>query len=141
MANAETAKRIEAPADRVWEIISGDEMRTLILTLYGESADFEGSGQGAVLTTVLKDGRGTIRERIELIDDEARCLQYRVLDVGPFPYANYRGEIRVTPSGPDACNVSFQTSFIPVEVTAEEGISGWLETNNNMLKTLSEYVS
>jgi hypothetical protein len=140
MAYAETAKRIEAPADRVWEIISGDEMITLILSQYGEKAEFSGSGQGAILTTTLKDGKGTLRERIELLDDKERCLKYRVLDVGPFPYANYNGEIRVTPCGPGACNVSFQTNFVPVEISEEEGRRVWLETNNNMLKTLSEYV-
>lgn len=140
MANAEIAKRVDASADRVWEIISGNELLILILDLYGEKAEFDGAGQGAVLTTTLKDGRGTIKERIELLDHDDRCLQYRVLDVGPFPYANYRGEIRVTPCGADACNVSFQTSFIPVGVTEEEGKRVWLETNSNMLDKIGAYV-
>lgn len=141
MAYAETARRVEATAERAWEIISGNEMTVLIMQLYGETAEFEGSGQGSILTTVLKDNRGTIRERIELLDHEERCLKYRVLDVGPFPYANYNGEIRVTRAGPSACNVSFQTNFVPVGVSTEEGIAAWLEVNNSMLELMAQYVS
>jgi hypothetical protein len=141
MASAEIAKRIEAPADRVWAILAGRDMIELITGLYGEQVEYEGLGKGAVLTTTLKDGRGVIKERIEHLDDDERCLKYRVIDVGPFPYANYLGEIRVTLSGPNACNVSFQSTYVPVGMSEENSTAVWLETNRNMLERLNEYVS
>jgi hypothetical protein len=141
MAYAEIARHIEAPADRVWEILSGKEIIKLITSIYGDKVDYQGSGQGAVLRTTLKGGKGAIRERIEYISDEERCLKYRVLDVGPFPFANYQGEIRVTESGPDACNVSFQTNYVPVGIPEQESNVIWLENNKNMLEGLNKYVT
>lgn len=148
MVNADTAKRIEAPADRVWKILTGKEMVELITSIYGESAVFDNgaegpaaAGVGAILTTTLKDSRGTIRERIEGIDDVERCMKYRVIDVGPFPYADYKGQMSVTPSGPDACNVVFMTSFVPVGLPEDESTQIWLDNNNNMLEGLSKFVA
>jgi hypothetical protein len=141
MASAEIAKRIEAPADTVWAILAGRDIIELITGLYGEEVKYEGSGKGAVLTTTLKDGRGVIQERIEHLDDDERCLKYRVIDVGPFPFANYMGEIRVTLSGPHACNVSFQSTYVPVGMSEEDSRAVWLENNRNMLEKLNEFVS
>lgn len=149
MANAETAKRIEAPAERVWALISGAEMiEEIVTSIYGEKAEFDRPGRGAkeagagaILTTTLKDGKGVIKERIEEVDDSERCLRYRVLDVGPFPYANYQGEIRVTESGPDACNLSFQCCFVPVGVAEDESKAVWLENNNNVLEGINTYLT
>lgn len=148
MVNADTAKRIEAPADRVWQILTGKEMIELITSIYGESAVFDNgaegpaaAGAGAILTTTLKDGKGTIRERIEDIDDGERCMKYRVIDVGPFPFADYRGQMSVTPSGPDACNVVFMTSFVSVGVPEAESTQVWLGNNNNMLEGLSKFAA
>lgn len=149
MANAETAKRIEAPAERVWALLSGAEMiEEIVPGIYGEKAEFDRPGRGAkeagagaILTTTLKDGKGIIRERIEEVNDEERCLKYRVLDVGPFPYANYQGEIRVTFSGTDACIVSFQCSYVPVGVPEDESRLVWLENNNNVLEGINKYLT
>lgn len=138
MANAELGMLIDAPADKVWQIIAGPKLEELITSLYADKTEFEGSGEGAILTTTLKTG-GTVRERIESIDNEERSLKYRVIDNGPWPYTNYHGEMRVTPSGRDACSVSFQCSFVPVGMEEEQSRRFWLEHNKAVINKLEQF--
>lgn len=139
MSALELARRIEAPAERVWTIISTDEVINVFVGLYADKAEFQGEGSDAVLTTTLSNDEGTLRERVEHVDHDGRCLKYRMLDVGPYPYANYSGEMRVTESGPDACNVSFQCQFVPVG-SKDAAEQFWIDHNNGVLERLSDYV-
>jgi len=93
----------------------------------------------ATFVTTLRSG-GVVRERMESLDHAERCMKYRVLDAGPLPYANYRGEARVQPCGTDACVVSFQCSFIPVDASEHDARQHWLDHNHKVLETLREFV-
>jgi uncharacterized protein YndB with AHSA1/START domain len=137
MANAELAMRIAAPADRVFAALTGPELMQLMLATYAEKVEIDSAapGAGTVVLTTLRKG-GVVRERVESIDPDERCMRYRVLDAGPLPYANYRGEARVQPCGPQASVVSFQCSFVPVDVTAAEAQQYWLDHNREVLTAL-----
>jgi hypothetical protein len=141
MASHELAMRFAAPADRVWAALTGPELLQLILDTYASKVEIDtcAPGAGTVVVTTLRDG-GTIRERMESLDPEERCMRYRVLDAGPLPYANYRGEARVQPCGPDACVVSFQCSFIPVDTSEAEAKRFWLDHNVYVLTALKRRI-
>jgi hypothetical protein len=137
MASAELAMRIAAPADRTFAALTGPELMQLMLETYAEKVELDTGtpGAGTVVVTTLRKG-GFVRERVESIDPVERCMRYRVLDAGPLPYANYHGEARVQPCGPDACVVSFQCSFVPVDVSAAEAQQYWLDHHRGVLTAL-----
>jgi hypothetical protein len=141
MANVELAMRIAASADKVWATIAGPEMVQLLLECYAAKVEVETDETAGVATfvTTLRSG-GVVRERMESLDHAERCMKYRVLDAGPLPYANYRGEARVQPCGTDACVVSFQGSFIPVDASEHDARQHWLDHNHKVLETLREFV-
>jgi len=143
MAHAELAMRLTAPADRVWDVLTGPEIVRIILDEYAADVQVAGDGPpgaGSVLVTTLREG-GVVRERVEAVDHEERSMRYRVLDAGPLPYANYRGEARVQPCGDDACVVSFACSFIPVDSTEADATRHWLDHNRQVLAALSRFVA
>jgi hypothetical protein len=141
MATHEFAMRFAAPADRLWAALTGPELLQLILETYASNVEIDTSapGAGTVVVTTLREG-GTIRERMESLDAGERCMRYRVLDAGPLPYANYRGEARVQPCGPDACVVSFQCSFVPVDRSEAEAKQFWLDHNTHVLTELKRRI-
>jgi hypothetical protein len=141
MANAELAMRIAASADKVWATFAGPEMVQLLLECYAAKVEVETDERAGVATfvTTLRSG-GVVRERMESLDHAERCMKYRVLDAGPLPYANYRGEARVQPCGTDACVVSFQCSFIPVDASEHDARQYWLDHNHKVLETLRQLV-
>ncbi len=141
MANAELGMRIEASVDRVWAFLTGPELGELLTSVYAEKAEFEQTEKGLVVTTTLKDGGGIVRERIESRDDENKCMRYHVLDYGPLPYTNYHGEMRVMPSGENACHLSFQCSYIPVGMPAEQSNQFWLEHNTEVMEKIQEILA
>lgn len=140
MANVELGMRVEAPVDRVWEFLCGPELGDLITSLYAEKAEFEETDKGLVVTTTLKDGGAVIRERINSLDNENKTMTYQVLDYGNLPYTNYQGEMRVMPAGEHACHLSFQCTYIPVGMTAEQSNQFWLEHNTEVMEKLKELI-
>lgn len=140
MAYAELGTRINVPPERVWEVITGSEITQLMLSMYADDVKFDGEGEGKIITTTLKDGAGTIRERFEYLNNEEKCLKYRVIDSGPFPYACYLGEMNVLPAGPGACTLSLQCHYIPVDMEAEESNRFWIEHNKNFFVSLKKYL-
>jgi len=140
MANVELAMRIPASADRVWSVFAGPDMVKLLLEAYAVNVEVESGEQGTIFTTTLRDG-GQVREQILSVDNDERCMSYRVLDPGPMPYANYRGEARIQPAGSGACVVSLQCSFIPVDMSEEEAREFWLAHNRHVLATLRDFIA
>jgi hypothetical protein len=137
MANAELSMRFAASADRVWSALTGAELIPVLLETYAANIEIDGGapGAGAILVTTLRKG-GTVREKIESIDNEERVMKYRVLDAGPLPYANYRGEARVQPAGPNGAVVSFQCSFVPVDLSEDDARQYWTDHNTKVLNAL-----
>jgi hypothetical protein len=137
MANAELATRIAASAEKVWSLLAGPDLMQVLLDTYAAHIEVieNESGAGPTIETTLRSG-GVVRERVELLDSEERCLRYRVLDAGPLPYAAYRGEARVQPCGANACVVSFQCTFIPVDASEVDAVNYWREHNREVLAAI-----
>jgi hypothetical protein len=137
MAYAELSMRFAASADRVWSALTGAELIPVLLATYAANIEIDGGapGAGAILVTTLSKG-GTVREKIESIDNDERCMKYRVLDAGPLPYANYRGEARVQPAGPNGAVVSFQCNFVPVDLSEADARKYWTDHNTKVLNAL-----
>jgi hypothetical protein len=141
MVNVDLAMRFAASADRVWGTLTGPQMVKLLLDTYAEKVEVDvgGPATGATFVTTLRSG-GVIRERMESLDNDERCMRYRVLDAGPLPYAHYRGEARVQPCGPEACVLTFQCTFIAVDSSEADARQYWLDHNREVMKTLRSVV-
>lgn len=140
MVQADLAIRFDVPAERLWGVINGAEIVPVLLESYAAKVELDASGAQPILITTLRSGE-VIRERIDSVDHEERSLKYRVLDAGPLPYANYRGEARVQPCGDKACVLSFQCSFIAVGVSEVEARDHWVEHNRDVAETLRRFLA
>ena len=100
------AQPVDAPADRVWDILADLGNREFVKG-FCRAVHVTGNGFGAVRTFELFDeaGGGSVSERIEQFDPESRCYKYRVFDIGPLPFADYVGSFRIAAAGPERCVV------------------------------------
>ena len=58
-------------------------------------------------------GGGTVSERIEQFDDQAHYFSYRVFDIGPLPFVDYVGSIRLASAGSGRCVIIYRAEFMP----------------------------
>lgn len=98
MAKSYASAVIEAPAERVWEVVRDfDGLPRWHPAI--ASSEIEGGGPadavGCVRRLTLGDG-GTVRERLVVLDDTDRRYTYDIVE-GPFPIRSYRSTIRVAP--------------------------------------------
>ncbi len=129
MTHVEIEQRIEAAAELVWDCYLGSRSEELAIGVYAESIVIEGSGAGSVRVSQLLGGAGVIRERIDVLDDKNMVCHYSVIERGPLPYGDYRGQINVTPQGPDACILKLQADFTPIGMTEEESTELYMQNN------------
>jgi len=124
MVQAIIAKRIEAPASEVWALVNWKGCEALMpIPGQMENVRFEGDGVGAHrIFEVNKErlGGGFIVEELVSINSDKMFYEYCMPDNGPLPWTDYKGEIRVTPCGPDACAIKFTVDITPVGVPDEE---------------------
>lgn len=113
--------RMDAPANRVWDLVSWLGAADLAGDAYFRRIDYapERVEIGGTRTLVT-DGRPDIVERLLAYDEEARSYDYGVVDAGDLPLADYQGTVTVLPAGPDACLLSFACDCIPVGMTTTE---------------------
>jgi carbon monoxide dehydrogenase subunit G len=109
MLSVKVSERVEAPADRVWDLFRdfGGIQR---FTSGFEKVEVTGSGIGAVRTITLPGG-AALKERLEAFDDRGRKLQYAIVG-GPIPVANYLATIEVKDEG-KACRIDWSSHFEP----------------------------
>lgn len=141
MPSVELAGRIEAPAEDIWEVMVGSGKEELLTTLYADKVEMDGDGAGSIVTTTLKAGAGVIKEQILESNPEDMVLRYQLVDSGPLPYGNYRGQIRIIPSGNNACTVTFECHFVPVGIDSEIATKVWREHNSEVLEFLAKRYS
>jgi Polyketide cyclase / dehydrase and lipid transport len=110
------AHRIDAPVERVWRLLS-DLGNKEVAEGFCRGVRVHGSGVGAVRTFELLDdaGGGEVSERIEQFDNEAHYFGYRVFDIGPLPFADYVGSIRLAAAGPQRCVAIYHATFIALD--------------------------
>ena len=124
MIRVERAVRIAAPAHVAWDILR-DFSLTEIARGICKRVTVEGTGIGAVRTMYMDGAWGeghvdvheaSVKERLETYDEAERSMSYRLIDVGPVPFADYVGTARIVPAGPDACVAVMTSAFVPVEI-------------------------
>ena len=115
--------RIEATAQRVWELINWAGVEALCNTgIFARAVRFTSTeprpGARRIFTTV--DGGPQITELLLHYDEDLRVYEYRLADAGSLPIGDYEGRISVTPAGATACLLCFSARCVPVRITEQE---------------------
>lgn len=132
MPAVHVAERIDAPADVVWDHISWHGVARLSGVF--KSIEFFGDEPRVGVTKRLHLAEGLpVVERLEEIDEAERTYRYRVIDGGSLPVTDYRGYVRVTPCGPDACHLLIECRYVPVTVTSEEWAETWTALESGII--------
>jgi carbon monoxide dehydrogenase subunit G len=116
MLTVKVSERIDAPADRVWELLRdfGGVQRYAAGI---EKCSVEGQGVGAVRKLGLPGGL-TLEERLEAFDDPGRRLSYAIV-AGPIPVANYLATIELCDEG-SGCRIDWSSTFEPKGISDEQ---------------------
>ncbi len=108
------AESIDASVERIWHLLS-DFGNMDVVKGFCRAVHVQGSGVGAIRTFELFEnaGGGTVSERIEQFDSQAHYFSYRVFDIGPLPFVDYVGSIRLASAGAQRCVVIYHAEFMP----------------------------
>ena len=135
MAKVKMSIDLGVSADKVWDLIGGfnalPDWHPAV-----EKSEIEGEGTGSVRTLHLAGG-GTIRERLEQIDDEGKVYSYSILS-SPLPVMNYNATLRLR-EGESGCTVEWESDFQPSgapEGDAVEVIRGVYQAGVDNLKKM-----
>jgi hypothetical protein len=117
MASYEIEGDIEMSADALWSLLRD----------FGEvswlpgNPDYESEGEGVgMVRTIRTPPLPTVRERLELIDEESRSIHYRVLEGNPMPVDDYRASMRVVDLGDGRSRLVWSSTWEPKDVSEEE---------------------
>jgi hypothetical protein len=117
MIDVTVSERIEAPADRVWNLI-GDFNLVRRWVPSVEHSTKMGDGIGAERTLLISGGARII-ERLDAHDDAQRITTYSYV-AGPLPVKAYTTTLRVNPDGDDACTVVWSSHIEPDGLPPEQ---------------------
>lgn len=140
MTHVEIEERIEASAEAVWDCLLGSRSAELAIGIYAESVEIDGEGVGSIRTSQLLGGAGTIRERIDQLDEAGFLCRYSVVDRGPLPFADYRGQIKLIPEGADACVVKLEADFTPAGMSEQDSVDLYLSNNRGAIAKIREFL-
>ena len=137
MAKVSMKVNLGVPADQVWELIGSfnalPDWHPAV-----EKSEIEGEGHGSVRTLHLAGG-GTIRERLEQIDEEGKEYSYSILS-SPLPVMNYTATLRLHEAEDGSgCDVEWESDFQPTgmpETDAVEVIRGVYQAGFDNLKKM-----
>lgn len=107
MTKVSMSTDLNASADQVWAMI-GKFNALPDWHPSVEKSELTEAGQTRTLSLV---GGGTMTEKLETVDDNARTYTYSITD-SPMPVANYSATIKVTGSG-DNSTVEWSSEFDP----------------------------
>ncbi len=112
MANVSMSMKIAAPARRVWELVGAfNALPDWHPAVEKSEIEGEDGRKGTVRRLSIIGGGGTIVERLEDVDDNARRYSYSILQ-GPRPVANYQATIRVNEEEDGkSCTVEWSSEF------------------------------
>lgn len=119
MASVNVQKIINAPAVKVWSIISefGGVMKILDPRQV-KSVECEGNDVGAVRNIMMADG-SVIPERIEWKNEESMRLIYSIVGETVLPVREYVATAKVTVIDENTCQLDWQSTFRPVGSSEE----------------------
>jgi hypothetical protein len=115
MADVLVEKRLEVPAEDVWERI-GDPTRIFEWHPFIEQTEVLDEGKRRVNTTV--DGS---RVSETILEEGERHHVFRI-DEGPLPYDEFVSTIRVRDEGGSACVVEWEATLAPNGVSEQEAV-------------------
>jgi hypothetical protein len=134
MASVDMAIMLNAPAQKVWDLIGGFDALPRWLPPVAKSEERkEGDTTHRHLSL---QGGGVIIEKLEGHDDRARRYSYAIVS-GPLPVSGYRSELSVAEEGPQRCRVHWSSRFDPKgasEADAVAAIRGVYQAGLDRLK-------
>jgi hypothetical protein len=107
MIQINVTKRINSPANKVWEKVA--EFRGIEEYSPIAKSVVEGNGVGAKRTCYMPDD-AEIHESLSLLDHDNMHLEYEMIS-GPFPIKNYKGKVTVKAVGETTSEVSWGSEF------------------------------
>ena len=122
MTNASMSTRLPVSAKQVWELIGGFNALAKWHPLI-ESSEIEEDADGKMTIRHLSlVGGGTIVERLETLDEDARLYSYSILEA-PMPVAGYQSTIRVSDAEGGGCTVEWSSDFEAKGVEPDEAVA------------------
>jgi hypothetical protein len=112
--NVSISTTINSSADSVWKAISDFQGIDKYIPGIASSA-MEGSGVGALRTLRVEDG-GTVVERLESLNEQARTLSYSIVEA-PLPVAGYVSTMQIRAIAGDRCELTWSSVFEPKGVS------------------------
>ena len=106
MASIRTARRIQAPAQRIWDVIANAGQVHSWFPLV-KTAEIDGD----IRTAVLQDG-SVLKEQIVTVDAQLYRFQYRVIG-GDLPFEHHLGTIDVIALNDEESLVVYGTDVQP----------------------------
>jgi hypothetical protein len=117
------AAQIASDPDRIWAVIRrfGDVAAWSPIAATSHIVAGIDATPGAERELHTTDGT-SVRERLTLLDDGLRCLEYDMLTF-PIPVSEQLNRIVVEEAGPGWARVTFVARFVPAEGTRVEEIT------------------
>ncbi|WP_277968071.1 SRPBCC family protein [Sphingomonas echinoides] len=117
------AARIAADSDQIWAVIRHFGDVAAWSPIAETSRIVAGIDATPGAERELRTTEGTsVRERLTLLDDGLRCLEYDMLSF-PIPVSEQHNRIVVEDAGPGWSRVTFVAWFVPTEGTTIEDIA------------------
>ena len=119
MAELQVSRTLDAPTDALWRLVR--DFGDVRWIPGGEHAKLEGSGPG--MLRILAGPDGSVRERLESVDETNQSIVYTITEGLPFPVTGYRATMRVSDVDGKG-HLDWSCSFEPDGVTEEEAAKG-----------------
>ena len=117
MAETKVIEKINASLDHVWSNLgnfSGLKPGSGI-----ESVDYKGEGVGMI--RLIKLSIGTVVERLDHYDPEAKNYTYSIINEDcPLPFLNYSAEVQLLKNGDNTTTVEWTGTFEPRGIEESE---------------------
>lgn len=137
------AERIDAPAAAVWRFLDWPNLELMIPSGFITRVVYDERRPviGATRRVWFADGR-SVRERLESLPDHPGdyAFDYRIVDTGDFPIADYVGSVRLTPAGDAACSLRFSARFTTLGMSVEEWTSIYVEMQKKQIAFIRNQV-
>ena len=136
MAKVNMSTQVAVTPDRLWDFIGSfnalPDWHPAV-----EKSEIEGQGKGSVRTLHLVGG-GTIREKLEQLDEEGKVYSYSILS-SPLPVMNYNSTLRLEKNDKGGCTVHWESDFQPSgapETDAIKAIQGVYQAGFDNLRKM-----
>lgn len=143
MAKVSVTKRINAPVERVWEMVSEWGGTHKWIPGVGP-VTVEGKGVGSTRSAELDPATGfpgRITERLDVFDVELRCFRYCTVGESPLPVRDYVAEMRVEQVDAAHCDVTWSSTWVATNLPEAE-IAGLFEgLYNSALENVEKALS